>query len=124
MVLGNISQKVLFVDDEAEIVSTFEEIFQEFDQRLIFALSSRDAIQMLKVHDVGLVIADYWMPRGKGIEILEYIEQNNLDTKFCFYTGRSKDEFESLSHLERIYHKPDDLKELLNRIRAFLTTGT
>ncbi len=114
------SKKVLFVDDESELISVFEEIIGQFDRRLIFALSARDAIEVLKVHDVGLVICDYWMPKGKGTEILDYLLQSGKPIDFCFFTGRPVEDFTDLRGINCIYRKPEDMKLVLNRIHAFL----
>ena len=66
---------ILFVDDDELLV---EEFLLSFEDEFIIltAKNARDGLELLKKHDIGLVITDIRMPGMSGIEFLEIISKN------------------------------------------------
>jgi len=80
--------RVLFVDDEPNILDDLEEIFGYAGQYEFFtAASGRQALEILQKHDVDLVITDIRMPEMDGLELAGQIRQNHPSVKILFITA-------------------------------------
>ncbi len=62
--------KILVVDDEPLNIRLLERIFNREHQVLI-AFSGQEALELLRQHDVALIISDHRMPEMNGIEFLK-----------------------------------------------------
>jgi CheY-like chemotaxis protein len=63
------SYKVLLVDDEPANLRSLARLFRE-DYEVLTANSGAEALELLRQHDVALLITDQRMPRMTGIELL------------------------------------------------------
>lgn len=113
---------LLIVDDEyysaestrmkiAKSGPAFDEIF--------CAYSMEQALEYFKEHTVAVMILDIEMPGGSGLELLDHIRQNGLDTICIFLTAYAK--FEYVSRAMRLTSidyllKPVDEKDLLSAV--------
>ncbi|MEJ2716082.1 MAG: sigma 54-interacting transcriptional regulator [Deltaproteobacteria bacterium] len=64
--------RILYVDDERENLVNFKYVFRK-SYEIHLALSGEEAYEVLKQHDIQLVIADQKMPEETGVEFLERI---------------------------------------------------
>jgi DNA-binding NtrC family response regulator len=64
------SYKILIVDDEPANLRALERLFRE-DYEVLTAGSGADALELLRQHDVALLITDQRMPGMTGIELLK-----------------------------------------------------
>ncbi|HSV33811.1 MAG TPA: response regulator [Pyrinomonadaceae bacterium] len=64
------SYKILIVDDEPANLRTLSRLFRE-DFEVFTATSGAEALELLKQHDVALLITDQRMPGMTGIELLK-----------------------------------------------------
>ena len=64
------SYKILVVDDEPANLRTLSRLFRE-DFEVFTATSGVEALELLKQHDVALLITDQRMPGMTGIELLK-----------------------------------------------------
>lgn len=64
------SYKILVVDDEPANLRTLSRLFRE-DFEVFTATSGAEALELLKQHDVALLITDQRMPGMTGIELLK-----------------------------------------------------
>ncbi len=62
--------KILVVDDEPINIRLLERIFNR-DYQVLCAFSGKEALELLKQHDVALIITDQRMPEMNGIEFLK-----------------------------------------------------
>lgn len=62
--------KILIVDDEPANLRALERLFRE-DYEVLTAGSGADALELLRQHDVALLITDQRMPGMTGIELLK-----------------------------------------------------
>ena len=62
--------KILVVDDEPINIRLLERIFNR-DYQVLCAFSGKEALELLKQHDVALIISDQRMPEMNGIEFLK-----------------------------------------------------
>ncbi len=62
--------KILVVDDEPINIRLLERIFNR-EYQVLCAFSGQEALELLKQHDVALIISDQRMPEMSGIEFLK-----------------------------------------------------
>lgn len=65
------SNKVLFVDDESNILSTIKRQFRNIEYKLLFANSGKEGLEVLKNEEVSVIISDMKMPEMDGARFLE-----------------------------------------------------
>ena len=64
------SYKILIVDDEPANLRALERLFRE-DYEVLTASSGAEALELLRHHEVALLITDQRMPEMTGIELLK-----------------------------------------------------
>jgi CheY-like chemotaxis protein len=77
--------RVLLVDDEVDLVEIMEFLVQSVFPSVSFvqkAFSGNEAIAYLKKESFDICICDHNMPNGMGNEVLKYIVESSLKTKF------------------------------------------
>lgn len=62
--------KILMVDDESANLRALERLFRD-DYDVLTAGSGADALEVLRLHDVAVLIVDQRMPGMSGIELLK-----------------------------------------------------
>ncbi len=63
-------EKILIVDDEAANLRALERLFRD-DYDVLSAGSGADALELLRQHDIALLITDQRMPGMTGIDLLK-----------------------------------------------------
>lgn len=72
---GNKKQSIMIVEDNIEIQKLLREVFQE-KYKVYTADHGRDAVTKIKKHIPDLVVSDIMMPLMNGIELCNYIKQD------------------------------------------------
>lgn len=62
--------RILIVDDEADLVSTYERLLQRRGYRIVSAGSCRDGLVVVEREPLTLVITDLRLPDGDGLDIV------------------------------------------------------
>jgi len=65
---------VLFVDDEINILNTLRRSFMDENFTSYFANSGKEALEILKEHEIHLIISDMKMPEMNGLELFRLVE--------------------------------------------------
>ncbi|MGC8792353.1 MAG: sigma-54-dependent transcriptional regulator [Bryobacteraceae bacterium] len=78
---------LLIVDDEQVVRDSLVHWFTEEGYRVEAAASAAEALARLTAGDVDLIIADIRMPGMDGLELLEKIQSEQLDTGVIIMTG-------------------------------------
>lgn len=81
------SQTVLFVDDEENILNSLRRLFQKSDLRILTAQSAEDALEVLRREEVAVLVSDQLMPGMKGDELLSRSRTVSPDTIRIMMTG-------------------------------------
>lgn len=69
---------VLVVDDEPAIRKLIRSLLKDMNVRdAIEAKDGEDAISILKKEKVGLIVADWRMPRFNGLQLLEFVRSSD-----------------------------------------------
>jgi response regulator RpfG family c-di-GMP phosphodiesterase len=68
----NIPIRILFVDDEKNILNSLERLFFDEDFEILIASSGEEALTILKTYpDIGVIVSDQRMPGLCGVDFLE-----------------------------------------------------
>ncbi len=82
-----INSKILLIDDEEELVTTWKERLAFRDIKAIAVTSGPDAFEVLKQETIDAVVLDVKMPGMDGFEILKIIKEDYPDLPVILITG-------------------------------------
>jgi two-component system, NtrC family, response regulator PilR len=106
---------ILIVDDEPNIIEILEIILTDDGMNVLKSASGRDALGVLRDHEVDIVISDIRMPDLSGVELLREAKQFAPETIFIMITAFASTEtaIEALQHGAFDYiTKPFRMEEL------------
>jgi sigma-B regulation protein RsbU (phosphoserine phosphatase) len=70
---------VLFVDDEADILSSLSRLLRKEPYRKLFAENASKALELLACNHVAIVISDFAMPGMNGLELMKIAKMRYPD---------------------------------------------
>jgi DNA-binding response OmpR family regulator len=70
------TRKVLIVDDEADVIQALKLRLETAGYRAVTASDGAEALDLLRVTDVDLILADLMMPNLDGLELTRRIRQD------------------------------------------------
>ncbi|MEQ8188056.1 MAG: response regulator [Candidatus Eremiobacterota bacterium] len=80
--------KILFVDDERNVLKAIERLFMDDDYEILTANSGEEGLSVLEnEYPVHLVISDYKMPGMNGVEFLRHVFRKWPDTVRIVFSG-------------------------------------
>lgn len=114
--------KILIVDDDANILRTLElgiGLSQGSKLDLLFAENGAQAIDILKDNQVAVVATDLYMPEVDGFELVAYLTRHHPEVPCIVMTGFGGSE--EVEHIEnsgvfRFLEKPFSIVDLSNAI--------
>lgn len=117
---------LLFVDDEAEFLSTIQEFFEGLGYTVYTARNGQEALLRVKEYQPNTVFLDISMPHMDGNEALRLIHEVNPDIQVVIVSGYASENLarELLKHGAcDFFQKPVDLMQLhetVERLRTLL----
>ncbi len=81
------SGKIVFVDDEPNILKALQRVFFEDDYDIETFTSGQEALEYIKTNDVVLIISDQRMPGMTGTELFNEVAKVRPETKRIILTG-------------------------------------
>lgn len=122
-------RRVLFVDDEPNILRSYRRLLFEFENRWDMAFDNcpRAAYRRLQNESFDTIVCDMRMPGMSGLQLLEKIKSHDAtkDVPFVIVTGNSdKDLKRRALDLDAtdLLNKPVEPNELVSRIKSALRT--
>jgi CheY-like chemotaxis protein len=112
--------KVLFVDDEKNILKSFVRMFFNDPIKIYTAESALDALDLISSTDLDLIVTDIKMPGMHGLELIEKIRKKDSMIPVMVYSafpGMKEDCIVHTHKIEAYYTKPDDYELLCNKIK-------
>ena len=114
------SKNILIVDDEEEICKMFTKWLRLDGHGVKYALTGRDAVDLIKKDSFNVVFLDVVMPGVPSIEVLEEIKNISPETKVVMITGKLMDkdllsdliQKGAIGYLQKPF-KIEDIKEIL-----------
>jgi PAS domain S-box-containing protein len=92
--MDDLRANILIVDDRVENLLALEAILEPLQQRIVRALSGREALRELMRNDFAVILMDVQMPELNGFETAEIIKSRERSryTPIIFLTAISKDD--------------------------------
>ncbi len=125
--MQNREKHILVVDDDIELVLTYQELLQTHGYRVSTAGNGREALKLVLHHNVDAVLCDMSMPELTGD--LFYREVGlvcpQLLKRFIFLTANANDPlYETFlkSVPASVLSKPTSMDRLLEKLAVILTT--
>ncbi len=85
---AKIPKKILFVDDEENILRSLKRLFIDEDFEVFTASSGMEGLDILEDnHDIGIIVSDQRMPEMSGVEFLERSQRVVPDALRMVLTG-------------------------------------
>jgi DNA-binding NtrC family response regulator len=117
------AKKVLVVDDEPAVLSTYRLILEQSGYDTVAAATSREAIHAIGEHDFDLILSDFSLEQQHtGFEVIEAAKKKNEDVPCCILTGYAT--LETADQAEArgigIMYKPIDIQEFLQTTSRLL----
>jgi YesN/AraC family two-component response regulator len=112
--------KVLFVDDEKNILKSFVRMFFNDPIKIYTAEGAKEALNLISSTDLDLVVTDIKMPGMHGLELIEEIRKKNSVIPIMVYSafpGMKEDFIVHTQNIEAYYTKPDDYDLLCKKIK-------
>ena len=78
---------LLFVDDEANILSSLKRLFRPLGYRIFTAESGAQGLEIMERETVDLVVSDMRMPEMNGAQFLEKVREKWPETVRILLTG-------------------------------------
>jgi len=69
------NNNLLIVDDEPNVLSSLKRQLRHEDYTIYSANSGKVGLDLLKGHDIGVVVSDHMMPEMDGVTFLEHVKQ-------------------------------------------------
>ena len=85
---GDRRVRVLFVDDEERILAGLRSLFRQ-DYNVFISDTPQDALELVKRHDIQIVVSDQRMPNMTGVELLRQVKENAPQVVRILLTGYS-----------------------------------
>lgn len=87
---SEVPSRILFVDDEANILSSLKRLFRPLGYHIFTAESGAQGLEILHSESVDLVISDMRMPEMNGAQFLEKVREKWPNTVRILLTGYSE----------------------------------
>ena len=111
------NKKILIVDDEPSILQSLHSIHSnEFGSIIDTASSGEEAIsKILDSNDYRVVVSDFHMPNGNGLELLQNMISNNIRSYFILFSS-SDDIKEHDLHQKVIHIEKPNIQKLIDTL--------
>lgn len=77
---GGDSGRILFVDDEQNVLSAVERLFRHIEITIWTASSALEALAFFENGEIAVIVSDNLMPGMKGVELLAKVKDKSPDT--------------------------------------------
>jgi len=128
-VVMNKTKKILIVDDEQDVLTYFEAIFQDCGYDTVSAEDGVEGFELAKSERPDLIVLDITMPKQSGLKTYRQYKSHpalkNIPVIIVSAVNDSfkvlLDELEDLGLPNGIFNKPIDQQDLLKVVRGILS---
>jgi phosphoserine phosphatase RsbU/P len=112
---------LLFVDDEADILSSLNRLLRKEPYKKLFASTAVQALELLESNNVAIVLSDFKMPDMNGLELVKRVKMRYPDIITIIISGDNNVEqiieSDDVCDIFRVIPKPVEpvaLKKIIN----------
>jgi two-component system, NtrC family, response regulator AtoC len=84
---GDVTAKILLVDDDRYTVSLFQGLFRQRPERLDVAMDAASARRQFRVNDYNLILMDQRLPDGNGLDLVQEMRRERTHQMAILITG-------------------------------------
>lgn len=120
---GALKKKVLFVDDESNILKSYNRMLRKMPWQIFTALSGEKALELLNKETMDIIITDIKMPNMHGMDLVKNIRKidTNIPIVVCSgYHGMKEDDNMRFYNIAAFLEKPLEADILENKIKELL----
>ena len=117
--------KILVVDDEEVTRKAMAKAIEHEGYTVITAGGGVEALELLKAHDVGVMLLDLQMPDMDGIEVMRRTHEISPDTRVVILTGHGSLESAIAALRQEAFDyilKPPSIQELISAVARGLAS--
>jgi CheY-like chemotaxis protein len=123
------TKKILIVDDERDVLTYFEAVFQDNGYDTVSAVDGIEGFERAKSEKPDLIVLDITMPKQSGLKTYRQYKRHpalkNIPVIIVTAVNDSfnvmLDELEEFELPKRIFNKPIDLQALLKVVSEILS---
>ncbi len=79
--------KILLIDDEESILKVIKTVLSEAGFEVLTAKSKKESLSLIEKEKFDLIISDFLLEDGTGLEILESFRKKDILTPFLIITA-------------------------------------
>ena len=113
------SEKIIIVDDEAEVVTSLVELLKAKGFDVVGEIDSQKMLERIDKEYFDIIVTDFKMPKVSGLDIAEKVNQNGIDSDVIIITGFGTMDIAIQSLKNGVYDfllKPFKYEELVHTI--------
>lgn len=115
------AKTILVVDDDESIRLMIGTLLERFRADLIFAASAAEAMENIeRCLEIDLVVSDYRMGPGTGIEVLRYLRSLQRRIPFLLFTSEERNPIPLGDSANASYIRKPRLAELVDEVGRLL----
>jgi two-component system, OmpR family, response regulator ChvI len=119
-------KKILIVDDDPDVVSTFKMILEMNGYEVDGYTNPLSALSNFRPNEFGLLLLDIRMPAMNGFELFKKLKSIDSRVEACFITAfedyreEFKESFPMLDEAKYFIRKPKAIEDLINHVATIL----
>lgn len=127
--MGSQEKKILVVDDEEVILELLQYNLEKEGYQVFTARNGKDAVQIAKEQQPGLILMDIMMPGQDGVETCRQVREiPELSEVFVIFLTARSEEYSEIAAFEvgadDYITKPIKPRALMSRINAYYRRGS
>ena len=116
---------VLFIDDEQFLLNAYQRMFRLSEWHSLFCLTMKEGYAMLELHQVQLILCDYYLQEGTGADFFRGLDSKYPSVKRVLLSGSSEDFADELIKaglVDQVLSKPCSKQQLTLVIEGYLAS--
>ena len=117
------SERIIIVDDEAEVVTSLVELLKTKGFDVTGEIDSQKMLKRIDKEYFDIIVTDFKMPKVSGLDIADKVKQNGIDSDVIIITGYGTMDIAIQSLKHGVYDfllKPFKYEELVHTIERAL----
>ena len=117
-------KRILFVDDESEILQILTDLFTNSGVEVVIAVSGSEALEKCQDQPIDAIFCDLKLPDMSGLDVLKFIRTRWPAAKRFLATGYfdplQSDSLQQSKLIDKFFPKPWDVLELKHYVEKSL----